>query len=187
MILRAQAGDVSAFEELVRLYDRRVLSVALVYTQNSEDAKDIYQEVFLRVHRSLPRFQFRSKFSTWLYRVVTNVCLTERGRNKDHLSRSIDERDSEEPGRTLEQTLIANDDTDRNFMSSEISDQIRAALGDLSPQQRMVFVLRHYEGHKLREIAAILDCAEGTVKKYLFTATERMRRRLAPVYRAGVA
>ena len=91
LIMKAQQGDRAAFEELVQRYDRKVLSIALSFTRNSEDAKDVYQEVFLRVHRALPRFQFRSKFSTWLHRVTTNVCLTHKSRSRDHLFDSLDE------------------------------------------------------------------------------------------------
>ncbi|MBM3264960.1 MAG: sigma-70 family RNA polymerase sigma factor [candidate division Zixibacteria bacterium] len=78
--------------------------------------------------------------------------------------------------------LIDQTGTDDALINAEIDQQVRAALEALSPQQRMVFSLRHFEGFKLREIAGMMACAEGTVKKYLFTATERLRARLKPVY-----
>ena len=184
LIMRAQKGDRRAFEDLVQRHDRRVLAIALTYTRNSEDAKDIYQEVFLRVHRALPKFQFRSLFSTWLHRITTNVCLTHRTRSKDHLLSSLDDDPLGEgpTARGLLDTLSSDENTETALVRSEISVHIEDAMKALSPQQKMVFTLRHYNGHKIREIAEIMNCAEGTVKKYLFTATERMRKQLKPVY-----
>ena len=80
LIRQAREGNIVAFEELVYRYDKQVLSIATNFMGNREDAKDIYQEVFLRVYRALPRFEFRSSFSTWLHKIVTNVCLTQRSR-----------------------------------------------------------------------------------------------------------
>src|SRR5687767_12049298 len=90
LVLQAQNGNVLAFEQLVRTYDRQVLSLAMSLMQNEEDAKDIYQEVFIRVYRALPNFRMESKFSTWLHRIVTNVCLTHRSRRKRHEHTSLD-------------------------------------------------------------------------------------------------
>src|SRR5215813_3799907 len=87
VIREAQSGDSSAFDELVHRYDRHVLSIAARYVNQAEDAKDIYQEVFLRVYRGLNKFERRSEFSTWLYRITTNVCLTHGTRMKEHSRR----------------------------------------------------------------------------------------------------
>ncbi|HSR68306.1 MAG TPA: sigma-70 family RNA polymerase sigma factor [Acidobacteriota bacterium] len=182
LILRAQRGDRQAFEGLVQRYDRKVLAIALSFTRNSEDAKDIYQEVFMRVHRALPDFQFRAKFSTWLHRVTTNVCLTHTSRSKAHLYDSLDEGRSGPDSPTLGDSLESSERTEERLFRSEISEQVRNAMHRLSPQQRMVFTLRHMRGHKLREIADIMNCAEGTVKKYLFTANQRLRDELRPLY-----
>lgn len=184
LISRAQSGDTPAFEELVHRYDRRVLTLAVSFTGNEDEAKDIYQEVFLRVYRSLKGFQFRSEFSTWLHRIVTNVCLTHQMRGRKHVHASLDditsgelqsqERDSHMSVRPVSPERYAQD--------AEISQHIQDALETLSPQQRLVFVLKHYQGFKIREIAASLECSDGTVKKYLFTAMEKMRKRLKRIY-----
>lgn len=180
LILRAQRGDVAAFEQLVFRYDRQVLNIAASYVNNAEDAKDVYQEVLLRVYRSLRTFQFRSEFSTWLYRITTNVCLTHRSRRKRHAHTSLDhemESDDAQP-HPLSETLSHEATTDQHAVNTEISTRVQEALEQLSPKQKMVFTLRHYQGYKLKEIAAMMDCTEGTVKKYLFTATQRMREQL---------
>lgn len=180
LILSAQGGNVGAFEQLVQKYDRKVFSIASMYVQSAEDAKDIYQEVFTRVYRGLPKFAFRSEFSTWLYRITTNVCLTHRAKNKKHSHTSLDEGHDEDEGHGSHKrdTALNDQSTDQRMVNSEISESVERALESLSPRQRMVFTLRHYEGHKLKEIAAIMKCTEGTVKKYLFTATGKMRSQL---------
>ncbi len=89
LIIQAQKGDQNAFEELVYRYDRNVLSIALKYAASEDDAKDLYQEVFIRVYRGLKNFRFQSEFSTWLFRITTNVCLTYKSRSKEHLRVSI--------------------------------------------------------------------------------------------------
>ena len=177
LIQKAQAGDLSAFEQLVHRYDRRVLTIAASYVQSSDDAKDIYQEVFLRVYRALPKFEQRSEFSTWLYRIATNVCLSHRSRSRRHRHVSLD-GDSDEDSENPHQGRVAEPSTQPDVGRREIGARVREALTGLSPRQRLVFTMRHYEGYKLREIAEILDLAEGSVKKYLFEATVRLRTQL---------
>ncbi len=180
LILSAKEGNVGAFEQLVQRYDRKVFSIASMYVQSAEDAKDIYQEVFVRVYKGIRKFEFRSEFSTWLFRITTNVCLSHRARNKKHLHASIDGSHDEDDshGSGPRDEVADHQRTDQRTMDAEIAENVEHALNTLSPKQRMVFTLRHYDGHKLREIAAMMKCSEGTVKKYLFTATERMRKQL---------
>jgi RNA polymerase sigma-70 factor (ECF subfamily) len=180
LILNAKKGNMGALELLVQKYDKKVFSIASMYVQSAEDAKDIYQEVFVRVYKALQKFEFRSEFSTWLYRITTNVCLTHRSRMRRHAHASLDEGHDEEEGHTsgTRSTLKNDFSTDQALVNSEISERVEEALSALSAKQRMVFTLRHYQGHKLKEIAEMMNCTEGTVKRYLFTATERMRKQL---------
>ena len=185
LVTRAQKGESAAFEALVFRYDRQVLSIAASFTGDPDEAKDIYQDVFIRVFRSLPDFEFRSEFSTWLYRIVTNVCLNYKTRNA---------RRAYTP---LEGEIEAIADTSGHFKAAppkpaapdehaqnvEITEHVEVALATLSPQQRLVFTLKHSQGYKLREIAAMLECSEGTVKRYLFTATNKLRKRLRNVFK----
>jgi RNA polymerase sigma-70 factor (ECF subfamily) len=184
LISRVQDGETAAFEQLVHRYDRKVLAIATSYTNDSDESKDIYQEVFLRVYRSLSGFEFRSEFSTWLHRIATNVCLTHKARNKARSFTSIEEIDhSDLEGNPVSGTSRPRAvSPDRHAQNAEMSRHIQEAMEHLSPQQKLVFTLKHYQGYKLKEIAAMMDCAEGTVKKYLFTATERLRQRLRKLY-----
>ncbi|MFO7445063.1 MAG: sigma-70 family RNA polymerase sigma factor [Ignavibacteriaceae bacterium] len=184
LITKARQGDSSAFEELVFRYDKRVLSMALKYVQNKDDAKDIYQEVFIRVYKGLQNFQFRSEFSTWLFRITTNVCLTHSARGKKRINVPInDEYDEEEMnGGVVLESVSHQSSPEKYLSSSEITEQVNRAVETLSPKQKMIFVMKHYEGYKLKEIAMMMDCQEGTVKKYLFEANHKMRKLLKNIY-----
>jgi len=169
---------MAAFEQLFQKHDKRVFSIATHYAQNSEDAKDIYQEVFIRVYHGLSKFQFRSEFSTWLHRVVVNVCLSHLKRERVRRHRSLDENN--EPGGTVrrEGALQSESRTDHETLNTEVLTHIGQILDTLPPRQRMVFTLRHIDGFKLREIATTMKCSNGSVKKLLFLATKRMRETL---------
>ncbi len=187
LVMQARNGNAMAFEELVRRYDRRVLSTALRYTGNRESAQDVYQEVFMRVHKAIETFKFESRFSTWLFRVVTNVCLTHRQRDKTSRYVPIDGESVHQAGRetstgSVPRQLVTRPNHEKEAFGTEIAPRIRRALDALSPQQRIVFVLRHFEGYKMREIAEFLDCAEGTVKKHLFNAVRKLREELREIY-----
>ena len=177
IIREAQRGNILAFESLVSRYDRQVLQLAQSMVRNAQDAEDIYQEVFVRVFKNLKRFQFKSQFSTWLYRVVVNYCINfnkRRGRTKYV---SIDEPDS---GQLNWQVTVGQTGSNPEdlALNRELSNEIDLALDQLSGQQKTVFILRHYQGHKLKEIAEIMHCSEGTVKNYLFRATQKMQKLL---------
>jgi RNA polymerase sigma-70 factor, ECF subfamily len=179
LIRQAQHGDISAFEELVFRYDKNVLSIAAQFVHSADDAKDIYQEVLIRVYKGLPKFKFQSEFSTWMYRITTNVCLTHASGRKKHTHRSLDEHDDEsDESHALRGAVSDGPLPDEIVMNDELAEQVRNALGCLSPQQRMVFTLKHDQGLKIRDIASMMKCTEGTVKKHLFIAMQRMRTRL---------
>ena len=182
VIREARRGDRAAFDELVYRYDKQVLSIAARYVNQAEDAKDIYQEVFLRVYKALPKFEERSEFTTWLYSITTNVCITHgtRRTKRAHRMQASDHGDGDMDSNA--EIGVSDHETDRQTLNTEISIRVQTAMGVLSPQQRMVFTLKHYEGYKLKEIAGMLACSEGTVKKHLFTAIHRMREQLKDLY-----
>lgn len=184
LIIQAQKGNQSAFEELVYRYDRSVLSIAIKYANNEDDAKDLYQEVFIRVYRGLKKFRFRSEFSTWLFRITTNVCITYKTKSKEHLKVSIDKNfDVEEQEISTSQQLVYEGLSPEEISSgADIGVLVQEAVESLSPKQKMTFILKHYEGYKIREIAEMLNCKEGTIKKYLFDAIRNLRKKLSAVY-----
>ncbi len=178
LILKAQQGDMVAFTELVHRHDRNVLALAARYVENAEDAKDIYQEVMIRVFRGLPGFQFRSEFSTWIYSITVNVCLSFRSNSQKKSSISLQRLNEE----IRESELVSHDHgPDQITASANTASHVRRAIGKLSPRQRMVFMLRHYDGRSLKEIAQTLRCTEGAVKRYLYDATRRLRAELEDI------
>ena len=186
LIKAAKSGNDSAFEELVYRYDKSVLAIALNYVQDSDTAKDIYQDVLIRVYRGLKNFEMRSEFSTWLFRITTNVCLTYKSRERKREFISLDEQietDDEEVAKF--EIVDAEPDPGETAGSSDIGDIIRDAVESLSVKQKMTFVLKHYEGYKIREIAEMLNCKEGTVKKYLFDAIRNLRKKLELIYQTA--
>ncbi|MGD0498456.1 MAG: RNA polymerase sigma factor [Bryobacteraceae bacterium] len=180
LIRAAQGGDHDAFERLVRLYDRNVLRLATNLLRSPEDARDVYQEAFLRVYRSLDAFRFDCSFHTWLYRIVTNVCLDQLRKRKVRKEEAavvetpdgpLDRMDSFQ-----EEGPAAN--PERSMWNMELKDRIEDALGELTSRERMVFELRHYQGLRLRSIGEVLGSSEEAAKNCLFRATQKMRSML---------
>ncbi len=178
LIQRARSGDSRAFEELVFKYDRRILSIIAGYVNGADEAKDIYQEVLIRVYRGLPQFRAESEFTTWLYRIAANVCLTHRARTgrRRHVTHSLDSDDESAEAHTEARGKPRS--PEEEVLNMEIRERVDAALATLSPRQRLAFTLKQHEGFKLAEIASMMECTEGTVKRYLFEATQRMRMQL---------
>jgi RNA polymerase sigma-70 factor (ECF subfamily) len=180
LVRAAQNGNMNAFEVLVHRYDNNVLGLTARYCNSRDDAKDIYQEVFMRVFRNIHKFEGRSEFSTWLYRITANVCLTFRSQKKKmySLTMNLDDDDDHHSEFSMIPVSAINEQPDSRAEAADISSRIHDALQLLSPQQKLVFIMKHYQGYKLREIASFMKCAEGTVKRYLFTATKRLRLQL---------
>ena len=176
LIRRAQGGDRLAFDSLVRLYDKDVLRLALKVVRSPDEAADLYQEAFLKIYRSLSRFRFESSFSTWIYRVVMNVCLDHLRRQK---SRNEVQPPATEDGEVEYFHKVPDEspglDPERALRSGEIKGRLRAALGRLTPRERLVFELKHYEGLKLRAIGQLCGTSEETAKNCLFRATQKLR------------
>jgi RNA polymerase sigma-70 factor (ECF subfamily) len=185
LIERAQSGDREAFEELVHRYDRDVLRIALNILHKPEDARDVYQEAFLKVYKNLHRFRFECSFYTWIYRIVTNVCLDQLRRRSSRPEDQAPERAQQANGessagdffdRQQEQGAASN--PERRLMGQEIGRRISTALEQLTPRERMVFEMKHYQGLKLRAIGEVLGTTEETVKNSLFRATRKLRLQL---------
>jgi len=184
LIREAQSGSRAAFDALVRQYEHQVLRLALHLTGSEHDAEDIYQEAFLKAFRYIGNFRFECSFYTWIYRIVTNLCLDQlrrrRTRREDHtvvVDRSGEEID-----------LLASISDNRSFSNPAreldrklLGEKIQTALGKLTPRERMVFELKHYQGLRLRTIGEMLNTTEETAKNTLFRATKKLRAQLSDV------
>src|SRR3569833_1929383 len=165
LIRAAQRGDHAAFEQMVRQYDSAVLRLALHLTRSEADAQDIYQEAFLKAYRNIGNFRFECSFYTWIYRIVTNLCLDQLRRRKtrredqatvldqsgdeiDVLSSVSDNRSFSNPAKELDRKVLG--------------ERIQVALSKLTPRERMVFELKHYQGLRLRTIGEMLNTTEET-------------------------
>jgi len=171
LIEAAKGGDNRAFDELVRLYDGRILQVAHGIMGNMQDAYDAYQEGVIRAYRKLHTFRSDSSFGTWLTRIVINQALNMKKKLKWKQRLSMEDVEKHSPS-ALQDSAATPDEL---FVTHELSRDIRRSLDVLSDRERTVFVLKHMHGYKLKDISAMIDCAEGTVKNYLFRATRKLR------------
>jgi RNA polymerase sigma-70 factor, ECF subfamily len=184
LVVEAQAGGRAAFEELVRRYDRDVLRLALNLMKRPEDARDVYQEAFLKVYRNLHRFRFECSFYTWLYRIVTNVCLDHLRRRQARPEDQAPETNSHHHEEGIadfferQREHRATLDPERRLFGREIQERLAMAMESLSPRERVVFEMKHYQGLKLRAIGDALGTTEETVKNSLFRATRKLRSQL---------
>jgi RNA polymerase sigma-70 factor, ECF subfamily len=180
LIRSAQNGDEVAFEQLVHAYDQSVLRLALNLLRSSQDAYDVYQEAFLRVYRNLHSFRFDCSFQTWLYRIVTNLCLDHLRKRKVRReeSRLLDTPDGLLDRLDAVPEQRADGDPQRRLYSEQLKNRIRQVLQDLTPRERMVFEMRHYQGMRLRAIGDVLGTSEEAAKNCLFRATQKMRAAL---------
>ena len=180
LIRAAQDGDHAAFEQLVRAYDQSVLRLAMNLLRSPEDARDIYQEAFLRVYRNLHAFRFDCSFHTWLYRIVTNLCLDQMRKRKVRKEEPTVLTTNDGPldrAESLPEDRV-DGDPQRHLFSGQVRTRIKDVLGELTPRERMVFELRHYQGLRLRRIGEVLGTTEEAAKNCLFRATQKMRAAL---------
>lgn len=176
LITQFLGGDESAFETLVKKYRDRTIKIAFRVVHNEEEAIDVSQEAFIRVHKSLNKFSGKSSFYTWLYRIVTNLAIDHQRKSKrmaefrDELSNDNDETDSD---------LVARETDPRNRASDqELQKQILKEIEALPEHHRMVIVLRDLEDFSYNEIAEIMNCSLGTVMSRLHYAREKLQKRL---------
>jgi RNA polymerase sigma-70 factor (ECF subfamily) len=187
LIGRAQAGDAEAFSTLARAYERRLFVLALHHTRDRHDAEDLSQEVWLKAFRAIKSFRGESSFYTWLRQIMINTFLNDRrapmyggaqvveldaweASRRDAAHGSGDSGGSPLPARPrgLEETV------EQQFLVTRVLD----ALGELTAQQRLIFLLKHQEGMTYEEISASLGCSTGTTKKALFRAVLKLRQQL---------
>lgn len=169
-----QAPDrVAWLQRLFEEHRDRVYRIGLRFTQDPEEACDIVQETFVRAYRSLHQFRGDSRISTWLTRITINVCLNpRRDRRQERLLRDVEF----DVGRLAPAARLRS--PEEEYLLEEFRTRVRRLLMDFPPRQRLVFVLKHYENLKIREISAMLNIREGTVKAFLHRSLKTLRQRL---------
>jgi len=177
LVALAQDGDRRAFEQLIERHRQKAYHIAFSFARHREEAKDLSQEAFLKVFANLKKFDGRSSFYTWFYRIVVNVCLDYKRRSKRTLAGEFDETDesrlepSHQPARPLP--------LDQQVLAGQISLKVDAALQTLPAKQRAAFILKNHQGLSIKEIAEMMETAEGTVKAHLHRAVTALRQSLA--------
>ncbi len=176
VVEKARAGDQDAFREIVKLYSRRIHGIAYHLTGSSEDARDITQEVFIRLHRSLVRYDSQFLFSTWLYRVTVNLTIDSLRKTDRHRHEDVD--------MTGEIVPLQDNSPQPDMLAerAEFRGAIKRLTGKLAIKQRQVFVLRDLQGFAVSEVADILKCGQSTVRVHLARARGHIREALATQY-----
>ncbi len=183
LVKQAQAGDTAAFEVLFNRYYRRALQLAIGVLKNGDEAKDVVQDAFIKAHRNLSKFEGKSSFYTWLYRIVMNLCIDYIRKRKR--KRQVQVEDTEAlldiaAAQTEHAILpsILGQDPSLAIQRKEIRQHVEEALGKLSDKHRAVIVMREVEGLSYHEIADVLECSKGTVMSRLFHARKNMQQTL---------
>jgi RNA polymerase sigma-70 factor, ECF subfamily len=182
LVHEAQGGSHAAFEQLVHAHDQAVLRLAIRITGSRTDAQDIYQEAFLKAYTRLESFRFECSFSSWIYRIATNVCLDHLRKNRKHKRNSSPEENDEGGEYNLVNQVPddrAANNPEQQLFSRELRALISFALQQLTPRERMVFELRHFQGLRIGAVGEILNTSEASIKNSLFRATNKMRLQLA--------
>jgi RNA polymerase sigma-70 factor (ECF subfamily) len=178
LILRAQANNLDAFCLLVERYARRLYVVAFNYCRNAQDAEDLSQEVWLKAYQALGRFRYDSSFYTWLRQITINTFLNHKRSTSYRRQGQI----------TIAQLLAIDSEELEPLADSHAGEEtvfhrvlfedVMEALGELTPRERLMFLLRHYEGMSYDEIALTMNCTPGTVKKSVWRSLGKLRRKL---------
>jgi RNA polymerase sigma-70 factor (ECF subfamily) len=177
-VAQVRAGNSGAFRELVERHSRGVFRLAYRLTGSEHDAEDVVQETFFRAHRQLDRFQERSSFGTWLYRITVN-CSHDLMRKRRRRHESIDSEPDAVPRLPAGGTM-----PDRHVLNTELRRILVVGLASLTHTERTALVLRHYEGLSIDQIGRILGLGTSAAKHSIFRAVRKMRKELKPLMTA---
>lgn len=180
LIRLAQSGDSDAFCDLARRYERRIYSLALYYCRSSHDAEDLSQEAWLKAYRNIQSFRGESSFYTWLRKITINTFLNYKRRtrmlDKEIITSEAEGYNLVEQVSCLDASRVIN--VEEGINNKLLVEKVMQALGELTPQQRLIFFLKYREEMTYGEIADALGCSAGTVKKTLFRVVLKLRERL---------
>lgn len=183
LIAACQQGDRAAFRELFEVYQGRVWSIALHFTGEESAARDITQQVFLKLFSAIKQFRHEANFTTWLYRLVANVCLDEQRRGRRFLSFDFWRRDDEEDETSVldwqQAQQFQQSPQEAHYTQLEMAAVVKAAVKELSPPIRLAILLKYFEDLSYDEIARVLGCSPGTVASRLNRGHKALAARLA--------
>jgi RNA polymerase sigma-70 factor (ECF subfamily) len=185
LVLASKAGDIAAFDELVKRYNRKLLRIVQPITHNLDDAQDVVQETFLKAFQNLGAFRGDSKFSTWLFRIAVNQSLMAlRRQHTRQRAGSEFPLNADEEGRLPIDFSDWRPNPEEMYKTSELRELLTVALQELRPALRVVFVLHDVEGHTLRETAEALDLTLAAVKTRSLRARLQLRERLSTYFKS---
>jgi RNA polymerase sigma-70 factor (ECF subfamily) len=178
LLSAVQRDDPAAFQLLVDRYKRQIYYLGLDLTGNHHDAEDLAQDVFVKAFQSIRNFRGDSRISSWLHRIAVNTHIDAKRKKSANMTISYDDPE-DDPGRFPAPMDSPVHNPERKAESARVQQDIELALQALTPRERMVFVLRHYQDLALKEIADCMDVSEGTVKSFLFRAIKKLQKSLA--------
>ena len=178
LVRAAKAGDIGAFEQLVKMYDRNIFRIAQHITQNREDAEDVVQDAFLKAYENLAKFQEQSKFYTWLVRIAVNEALMRLRRRRPERMVSLDEEVKTEEDSMPREVADWSPNPEQLYSQAELREILSRTVQGLPPSFRTVFVLRDVENLSTEETAEALDLSVPAVKSRLLRARLQLRERL---------
>ncbi len=179
LMLQLQTGDLLSFDTLVKRWEKPLLNYCYRMVNDVALAEDLRQEVFLRIYRSTKTYRPTAQFSTWMYRIATNLCLDILAKQRRRKETPIDAYLESESDGFDERLIDPSGAPDAVVLKKEIKDRVRSALARLPENQRVVVTLRHYNDMKFHEIAEILECPISTVKSRMAAGLERLSKMLS--------
>ena len=186
VVAQVLAGDREAFRLLVERHSRSIFRVAYRMTGDQHDAEEIVQETFLRAYKSLERFELRSNFGTWLYRIAVNRTLDFLSARKSQMhTNRFQIADNPDPEEGQVQLATSSPGPDRLLLSAELKKRLAQALALLTPAERVAFTMRHMEGQSIEEIGRVLNLKASAAKNSVFRAVQKLRQQLEPFASLG--
>jgi len=180
-VARVRAGDGDAYRVLVDRHSRSVFRLAYRMTGNEQDSEDVVQETFMRAYKQLHRWEARSSFGTWLYRIAANYSLDLVRSRKRHGEVTMNETGADDTPEMIHSLASGDPGPDRLLFSVRVQETVSSALDELSQQERTAFVLRHFEGQSIEEISGALGLSGNAAKHSIFRAVQKLRRALEPL------
>jgi len=177
LITKCKSGDMQSFRQLLEHYQPYVYSIAYRFMNNKTDAEDLVQDCFVKVWKNLHRFDERFKFTTWLYKIITNLCFDRFKQKKREKTTTYEDVYEYKNFESFDPT-----DVESNCINNEMRELITKLVNELSPKQKMIFILRDLEDVDVSEVGKIMKLSPGKIKSNLYYARKNIREKLETIY-----